>query len=114
MVFNLSLEILKGILTFYNKKITAARIISLTSKYDHITPVLESVHWLPVQYRIDYKVLCLVFKCLHNSAPSYLSALPTQYVPPRTLRSQDQHLLTVPRAKFTSFGMKSFQHVAPV
>ena len=35
---------------------TAARVVSLTRKYDHITPVLESLHWLPVKSRIVFKV----------------------------------------------------------
>ena len=40
----------------------AARIVSLRRKYDHITPVLEDLHWLPVEYRINYKILLLAYK----------------------------------------------------
>ena len=36
---------------------TAARIITRTLRYDHITPVLKELHWLPVQYRIQFKIL---------------------------------------------------------
>ena len=45
---------------------TAARLITGTRKYDHISPVLRDLHWLKIDERIDYKVLLLVFKCLHN------------------------------------------------
>ena len=37
----------------------AARTVSLRRKYDHITPVLKDLHWLPVEYRINYKILLL-------------------------------------------------------
>jgi hypothetical protein len=35
----------------------AARIVSRTKKWDHITPVLQNLHWLPVRQRIDFKIL---------------------------------------------------------
>ena len=41
---------------------TAACIITFTCKYDHITPVLVRLHWLPVSYRIRFKVLLLTYK----------------------------------------------------
>ena len=50
----------------------AARLVSGSRKYDHISPVLHQLHWLPVDKRIIYKILLMVFKCLHNLAPSYL------------------------------------------
>ena len=40
---------------------TAARVVSRRRKHDHITPVLQSLHWLPVKYRIEYKIILLVF-----------------------------------------------------
>ena len=45
---------------------TAARIVSKTKRHEHITPVLAELHWLPVKYRLDYKVLLLVYKALHD------------------------------------------------
>ena len=65
----------------------AARVITLTKKHDHITPVLKELHWLPVRKRIEFKILLLAYKCLHGTAPSYLRELLKEYVPPRTLRS---------------------------
>ena len=54
---------------------TAARIVSLTKKYDHITPVLKQLHWLPVRLRIKFKIILLAFKALNDLAPSYLKSL---------------------------------------
>ena len=45
-----------------------ARMLSLRRKFDHITPVLKDLHWLPVEQRIEYKVLLLTFKALHGKA----------------------------------------------
>ena len=52
-----------------------ARVVKIVSKYDHISPVLCSLHWLPIHHRISFKILLLVYKALHNLAPSYLSDL---------------------------------------
>ena len=52
---------------------TATRIVTQTRKFDHITPVLFDLHWLPVSYRIVFKILLLVFKSLNNLSPSYLA-----------------------------------------
>ena len=61
---------------------SAARMITLSKKYDHITPVLKSLHWLPIQMRIHFKVLVIVWKILHDQAPLYLRSLLTVHVPP--------------------------------
>ena len=50
----------------------AARIIRRLPKFCHITPVLRELHWLPVKFRIDYKILLLTYKGLHEMCPDYL------------------------------------------
>ena len=45
---------------------SAARVISLTKKYDGITHTLHDLHWLPVKLRIRYKVLLITYKALNN------------------------------------------------
>ncbi|KAK7088101.1 hypothetical protein V1264_022063 [Littorina saxatilis] len=47
----------------------AARLTLRKTKQDHITPLLHSLHWLPVNTRISYKLSTLVYKCLNDSAP---------------------------------------------
>ena len=63
----------------------AARLVCGIRKFDHITPILKSLHWLPVQQRIEYKVLLLCFKAIHGLAPDHLASLLTQHVPIRCL-----------------------------
>ena len=50
-----------------------ARLV--THKREHITPVLNSLHWLPVIYRSQYKILMYTFKALQGTAPQYLEEL---------------------------------------
>ena len=53
----------------------AARLIFEESKYCQVTPLLKSLHWLPVKYRIIFKVLLITFKAIHGLAPVYISEL---------------------------------------
>ena len=92
---------------------TAARILTGTPRYDHITPVLKSLHWLPILKRIEYKILLLVYKSVHHLAPSYLQELIIPYVPSRTLRSGDQHLLTVPYTTSAMIQSRAFSMAGP-
>jgi hypothetical protein len=92
---------------------TAARIVTKTRKFDHISPVLESLHWLPVGKRIDFKILCLTYKCIHGLAPKYLADLINSYQPVRPLRSSEQLLLTEPKTRLKSYGDRSFSKAAP-
>ncbi len=83
----------------------AARVLTRSRKYDHITPILQSLHWLPIKFRISYKILLLAYKALNYLAPVYLTNLLSRYNPTRSLRSQNSGLLVVPRiAKSTKGG----------
>ena len=53
----------------------AARLIFEESKYFHVTPLLKSLHWLPVKYRIIFKVLLITFKTIHGLVPVYIGEL---------------------------------------
>ena len=92
----------------------AARIITGTRKYDHITPVLRELHWLPVKERIDSKILLLTFKALNNMAPAYLKdTLRLQTSDRYKLRSEKSMALIVPKTKLTSRGDRAFCTAAP-
>ena len=54
---------------------SAARLVFHESKFCHITPLLRALHWLPVAYRIVFKILLLTFKAIHKLAPTYISEL---------------------------------------
>ncbi len=92
---------------------SAARILTRTSAREHITPVLEKSHWLPVSFRIDFKILMLIYKALNNLAPQYLSELLTHYTPTRVLRSSEAGLLTVQTTRLKTMGDRAFSSLAP-
>ena len=92
---------------------SAARLITRTKKYDHITPVLQQLHWLPVTYRIQFKILLITYKALHDLAPQYISDLIKQNNTCRTLRSSNKQLLSVPKTRLKSYGDRSFSHSSP-
>ena len=87
----------------------AARIIGGDRKYDHVTPILKELQWIPVKKHLFYRDAVLAFKCMNGLAPNYLSPLFTtrEAVSRRTTRQSDQ--LNLPL--FTSVkGLKSFKY----
>ena len=52
---------------------TAARIVTNSSKYTQITPVLRKLHWLPIQFRTEFKLATLVYKFIHIGFPKYFA-----------------------------------------
>ena len=85
----------------------AARLLTGTGRREHITPVLASLHWLPVEFRVQFKILLLAYKALNGKAPSYLKDAILPYRPNRTLRSQNAGLLVVPRISKSTTGGRS-------
>ena len=91
----------------------AARLLTCSSKYDHISPVLIKIHWLPISLRIRYKINLITFKCIHGLGPSYLSNEIKKYQPQRVLRSMDDGLLELKWSKSKSYGERAFVIAAP-
>ena len=92
----------------------AARVLTGIRKRDHVSPVLASLHWLPVKFRIEFKILHLAYKALNGLAPRYLQDLIARYAPNRALRSQSAGLLVVPRISKSRFGGRAFCYQAPL
>ncbi|XP_029924039.1 uncharacterized protein LOC115371064 [Myripristis murdjan] len=92
---------------------SAARVITRTPSTHHITPILQQLHWLPITYRIQYKILLLTFKAIHNLAPPYLSDLLHIATPARTVRSSSSLHLSVPPARLATMGSRAFSRSAP-
>lgn len=90
----------------------AARLLTRTSKYSHVTPLLRQLHWLPVEFRVHFKILVLTFKALQGQAPAYIIEPLQPYVPRRSLRSCDQGLLVIQHTKLKTKGDRAFATVA--
>ena len=83
------------------------------SKFQHITPVLQELHWLPIQYRIIFKILLLVYKSLNGASPSYLAQLLHYLSSTRSSRSVNNELLKQPRSYTKTYGDRAFAVHAP-
>jgi hypothetical protein len=70
-----------------------------TQHFEHITPTLVALHWLPFKFRCQYKLLLYAFKALHGLAPSYLGELIHFYKLARSLRSQSAALIEMPKKR---------------
>lgn len=78
----------------------------------HIIPVLASLHWLPIYFRIHFKKLLMTYKALHGQAPEYISELLTPGCPKRPLRSAVLGLLAVSESMLRSKGHQAFAVLA--
>ena len=78
---------------------SAARIVSNTSRYTSITPVLKKLHWLPVEQRIVFKTVTLVYKYLHTGFPRYFSPHLSSYSSSYSTRRSESggNFLVIPK-----------------
>ena len=90
----------------------AARLITRTPSREHITPVLARLHWLPVRYRIQFRILVYAYKCVHNLAPGYLTELVPPYRPSRALHSSDDPTLLAQTSAKKRVGNANFAYMA--
>jgi len=89
-----------------------APVVTYMKCVENIHPVLHQLHWLPINYRINYKVATLVFKVWSTGSPAYLLPSVSDYVPTRNLQSSSQYLLNVPVVR-TQIARRAFSHGAP-
>ncbi len=90
---------------------SVARLLTKSRKREHITPVLATLHWLQISFRIDFKILLL--KAKNHLAPSYIPDFLTPYQPIRAFRSSDAGILTVPKVAHKTSGETGFSYYAP-
>ncbi|KAF7246012.1 Macrophage mannose receptor 1 [Varanus komodoensis] len=84
----------------------AARLLTGTGRYVHMTPVLRQLHWLPIEVQAQFKVLVMTYKALNGLGPSYLKERLHPYLPGRPLRSAGEALLREPSVKEIRRGWK--------
>ena len=90
---------------------TAARLIILSRKFNHVTPLLRELHWLHFPERINYKLALLVFKCLNGLAPPYLACEFRRVADTESrqrLRSALTAELIIPQVRRATIGGRAF------
>ena len=69
-----------------------ARAVFKSNKFDHITPLLKELRWLPIEERIKFKIILILFEALKKQAPNYINDFLSPYKPSRSLRSSTKNL----------------------
>ena len=92
---------------------SAARLVQKKRKRDHVTPLLNEFHWLPVKFRCEYKIATLAYCHFDGTLPSYLSASLCTYQTSRIFRSSNEKLLKIPKHSLKSVGDHSFSFITP-
>ena len=84
LLYGLAKNVIKQLQRVQN---AAARVVTLSPKFCHITPVLANLHWLSIYLRIELKILIVICKTFHGHDPTYIKDLLQCYFPVRDLRS---------------------------
>ena len=83
-------------------------------KYDSATECLQELLWLPIEQRIEQKILLIMHKALNGQAPEYIQELIEIKTPSQQLRSgQLGRLLCTPSLRRETFTSRSFSYAAP-
>ena len=86
----------------------ACRIITNTNKFDHITPALYKIGWLPVKEHLDYRDIIMSYKCMNGLAPPYLCELFNKRAQIHDRVTGNIELLHIPLCN-TASGQRSFR-----
>ena len=53
----------------------ACRIVCNLCKFTHVSSSMQDLHWLKIPYQIQFRVACIMFKCINGQSPKYLTDL---------------------------------------
>ena len=86
------------------------RVVTHSSKFSHITPQLKKLHWLPVRYRVQFKIGLITYKILTQGQPVYLRDLINPYTSFRNTRRSTPKLNFLQTPTFDRRVHKSIKH----
>ena len=89
----------KDIATLQRVQNCLARIVTRSPRFFRSVPLLKSLHWLPVHYRINFKICTITYQTLLSTQPAYLNSMLIPARNPRQLRSTSSNSLYIPRVK---------------
>ena len=93
------------------ESLVACRILSGAKKFDHITPLLKDLRWLPIRQQLYFRFAVLVFKCMTSCAPEYLTSKLVGRSAVSTRNTRNSQLLNIPLFR-TASGQRTFQYRA--
>ena len=89
-----------------------ARVVTKAPRFSRSTPILKRLHWLPVKFRIQFKICTITFRTLKDNQPAYLADLLVRLKCSKYLRSTNSNRFVVPRTK-TKTGSRAFSISGP-
>ena len=89
-----------------------AHLVTKSPPFTRCLPLLRSLHWLPVRFRIFFKINLLTYKTLREKQPVYIHSMLAASLPSHSLRSNNNNSLSVPRVK-TNTDARAFHSCAP-
>jgi len=90
-----------------------ARTVVQAPKFKHITLILKSLHWLKVSERIEYRVICLTYKILNTTQPSYLYDLVSIQPPHGHNTRSSPHVTVIKPSSSLKVTHRSLRHASP-
>ena len=92
----------------------AVRLVNKLKKIDNVTTHRKELHWLPIQARIEFKMLTLTWKARNEQAPNYIKELIRTKNTLEGLRNHNKNLLEVPIDAKSKLSIRAFNAAAPV
>ena len=76
-----------------------ARVVTKAPRFSRSVPILKRLLWLPVKFRIHFKISAITFRTLKENQPAYLADLLVRPKCSKYLRSTNSNIFVVPRIK---------------
>jgi len=92
----------------------AVRLIFQLDRKDHVTELKMSLHWLPVEARVEFKILTLTYKAITGDAPPYLCDMICVVDKDEEKRYQYKKMLVTKDYNYKKYGLRCFSRCAPV
>ena len=90
-----------------------ARVVTKAPRFSRSVPILKRLHWLPVKFRIHFKICAVTYRTLKENQPAYLADLHVRPKCSKYLRSTNSNRFVAPRIK-TKTGSRTFSISGPV
>jgi hypothetical protein len=83
--------------------------VTKTKKFDHISPKLRELNWLPVKEHLLFRDSVMMYKCIHNLAPPYLCNKFRKRSNLHECYTRNRELLQIPMYNTTT-GQRTFNY----
>ena len=89
-----------------------ARVVAKAPQFSRPVPILKRLHWLPVKYRIHFKICAITFRTPKDNQLAYMADLLVRPKCSKYLHSTNSNRFVVPRIK-TKTGSRAFSISGP-